>query len=128
MRIITFAETTPALLAGRKTVTRRDWKPQYAAKFHAGDELAAWDKNPRTKQGKQVAVIRLTADPVLERASDAPEEDFEGEGFGYMTEHGLRLFGGQKPEEVWAWWQASTQTQLWVVRFELVGVTDGGAL
>lgn len=34
MNIISFAWTTEALLCGQKSVTRRDWSDNYAAKFH----------------------------------------------------------------------------------------------
>jgi hypothetical protein len=36
MMTISFAWTTPALLAGHKTVTRRDWDAEYAIRFAAG--------------------------------------------------------------------------------------------
>ncbi|MFA7248069.1 MAG: hypothetical protein WC273_00375 [Dehalococcoidia bacterium] len=119
MRIISFAETTPALLAGRKTVTRREWKESYAYALNPGDLLQAWDKNPRTGKGKRVGTIRLTAAPRLEAARDVPDEDWEGEGFAYLAEHGLTLFGGATPREVFDGWRRSTNS-LWVVRFELV--------
>lgn len=41
MRIISFAWTSPALLAGAKTVTRRDWDDSYARRFSAGELVAA---------------------------------------------------------------------------------------
>lgn len=62
MRIISFAWTTPALLAGRKTCTRRDWTYGYAANFALGEEVAAYDRSPRAF-GQRVATIRLTALP-----------------------------------------------------------------
>ena len=57
--IISFAWTTPALLAGKKTVTRREWSDAHAAKFKPGDLVDAWDKLPRCKDSKKVAVIRI---------------------------------------------------------------------
>lgn len=57
--IISFAWTTQALLAGRKTVTRREWTDGHAAKFKPGDLVDAWDKLPRCKGSKKVAVIRI---------------------------------------------------------------------
>lgn len=121
MRIITFAETTAALLAGTKTVTRREWKPAYARTFTAGEMLQAWDRNPRTGKGKRVGTIRLTAAPQWEDAPPPPG-DFAAEGFEYMTAHGTTLFGGVTPGAVWAQW-CREPAGLWVVRFELIGVT-----
>lgn len=59
--IISFAHTTPALLAGKKTVTRRDWKPGHAAKFHSGLDVDAWDRSPRVKRARRVAEIRIVS-------------------------------------------------------------------
>lgn len=117
MRIISFAETTPALLAGRKTVTRREWADSWASKFHAGDLVAAYDRSPRAR-GKHVATIRLTRDPYQEAAELAPSEDFEAEGFGWMTEQGRTLWG-HSPLWQWRLWKHQNPV-LWVVRFELV--------
>ena len=44
--IISFAKTTGALLAGKKTVTRRDWPESHAKKYKAGDVAIAYDKQP----------------------------------------------------------------------------------
>lgn len=125
MRIITFAETTAALLAGAKTCTRREWKPNYARTFAAGEVLQAWDKNPRTGKGKRVGTIRLTAAPVLQRANEIPPSDWEAEGFAYMQHYGLTLFDGATTTEVFNGWRnAPDSVMLWVVRFKLIGVTQ----
>lgn len=55
MRIISFAWTTEAFLAGTKTVTRRMWKEAYVK---PGDLMQAWDKSPRAK-GKRVGTIKI---------------------------------------------------------------------
>lgn len=122
-RIITFAETTPAFVAGAKTVTRREWKPNYAKTFYAGETLQAWDKNPRTRQGHRIGTIRLTHAPDLEWSEAIPAEDYAREGFTYLEERGLTLFGGKTPREVWDAWHADPLF-LWVVRFEVVAVFD----
>lgn len=117
-RIISFAETTPALLAGAKTVTRRDWKSSFAAKWHKGSEAIAYSKSPRN-HGKPVARIRLTEDPVLESSASADRVDWEREGFAHMTDHGMTLFGGQTPMQVWQDWHLNPR-DFWVVRFEII--------
>lgn len=121
-RIISFAETTPALLAGEKTVTRREWQPQYAARWKAGDEALAYSKNPRAG-GKPVARIRLTAAPRLESTATIPPEDWEREGFRYLEGRNLTLFGGMEPADVWNDWLGRPR-DLWVVRFEVIEVFE----
>lgn len=122
--IISFAWTTPALLAGRKTVTRRNWLNRHADKFEAGILVDAWDKSPRFK-GKKVAVIRLTQEPVLEWIADMPDEDFEAEGFKFFQENPELIptaFNLKPTETMWdrfKFWREAGQT-LWVIRFEIV--------
>jgi hypothetical protein len=122
MKIISFAWTTPALLAGQKTCTRRDWEPRYGRMFgKAGDLVAAYDRSPRYK-GQQVGTIRLTYTPYQESTRDAPPGDYYAEGFGYLTEHGIKV-DGMMPMALWqAWHHERHAENLWVVRFELVEV------
>jgi len=117
MKIISFAWTTPALLANRKIVTRRDWSEDYAKRFKAGDLVAAYDKNPRNG-GKQVATIRLTCNPYRESTDIMPRSDYEAEGLAYLQEQGLRI-QGLSPYEFWEAWKAAKEV-LWVIRFQKV--------
>jgi len=121
--IMAFSWTTPALLAGAKTVTRRDWTPRHAAKFKAGQLVDAWNTTPRNVSGNphKVAVIRLTRDPYQELSSDIPAEDWYAEGFEYAMTHDLRFRKKTTAQEVWDFWKAEPHYQ-WVVRFELVEV------
>ena len=59
MKIISFAWTTPQLLARKKTVTRRDWNDGYARQFKTADMIQAYDKSARNG-GKRVALIKIT--------------------------------------------------------------------
>lgn len=118
MKIISFAWTTDALLAGAKTCTRREWSAGYARRFKKGELVQAWDKGPRMG-GKQVAIIRLTKAPYREYMADAPEADFEAEGLKWMAERGLSLPNHCTPYVLWATWKAMN-TRLWVIRFEVV--------
>ena len=120
MKIISFAWTTPALLAGVKTVTRRQWDPRDASTFHAGDLVAAYDRQPRYR-GRQVAVIRLTEDVYPEPSDLAPDGDWEAEGFGWLEERGLKV-DGLTPRAIWKAWHLYPR-DFFVVRFELVDVT-----
>ena len=117
MNIISFSWTTPALLAGRKTVTRRDWIESHARKFKAGYLVAGYDLSPRI-HGKKVAIIRLTADPYRENTADIPDSDYEAEGFKYLEENYPGL-GRRASNLFWHVWK-ETPITLWVVRFEVV--------
>lgn len=86
MKIISFAYTTPALLAGRKTVTRREWKDSWAERFKKDEFVQAYDKDARYG-GKKVAVIQLTEKPYKEELIKMPFADYEGEGFRYLDEN-----------------------------------------
>lgn len=127
MNIISFAYTTPALLAGAKRVTRRDWKPEHAAKFRAGMRCLAYDKSPRIG-GKSVAIIRLLKEPLFEPMVSTPDSDFEKEGFAWLVQNRplvWRKFAGEVGElDPWAWFNAWRQIggSRWVVRFELIDI------
>lgn len=132
-KIVSFAWTTPALLAGRKTVTRRDWSPDYGRLFRAGDIVIAYDRSPRNG-GKPVARLRLTADARLEPDADAPDADWEAEGFAWFWEREIARADRDDPGSVpagaiadrvsWegfaAWRRAGGRS--WVIRFEVIEV------
>lgn len=131
MHGLSFVWTSAALVAGRKTVTRRDWDARYAADFHAGDLAAAYDRQPRYG-GKPIATIRLTAAPAYEPMAAMPDGDYEGEGHAFYHEHPELLpktiqrvrVGAQDFDLAhFRTWQARDYS-MWVVRFELVSVAD----
>lgn len=119
--IISFAWTTDALLAGRKTCTRRDWNPAYAAKFTAGKVADAYDHLPRA-HGKKIGDVQIKRVPYPERLCDIPDEDYEGEGLKFMEEKGLRI-RGVEPIDWFNAWRDSTKV-MFVVRFDLVFPCD----
>lgn len=119
--IISFAWTTPALLAGRKTVTRREWPAHYARRFKAGTVHQAWSRSPRCRVGAyHVADIRLLEAPYLECSTDIPPSDWEAEGFAYLESIGATM-DGVRPQDLWDVWLLNPR-DLYVVRFELVRV------
>ncbi|AXR64547.1 hypothetical protein [Leptospira mayottensis] len=85
MKIISFGYTAAPLLAGRKTITRREWKDEYALKFHPGEIVQAYDKQPRFG-GKKIGEIRISwiikQSPLL-----MPDSDYEEEGFAWLDEN-----------------------------------------
>lgn len=118
VKIISFAKTTPALLAGRKTRTRREWSAKHAARFKAGELCQAWDHVPRVKGAKRVGTIRLTAAPRWEaKGAPVPMDDWEREGFAYLWEIGAMP---SELKDLWLDWIIHGSTGLWVVDFDPV--------
>src|SRR3989337_1720279 len=93
MRHISFLWTAPAFRARRKTY---------------GD--------------RRIGRIRLTAAPVREWTNEAPESDWEAEGFGYMESIGGSVHG-IRPRDLWRQWMEEP-VLMWVVRFEIIEVVD----
>jgi len=126
MRNISFAWTTPALVAGAKTVTRREWTDRYARWFKKDMLVAAYDRQPRFK-GKKVATLRLTADAKKERYNDVTDDDWEDEGFAWLQEHGINMPVYDKgrrrrmirPSVLFRTWRGNPDP-VWVVRFEVI--------
>jgi hypothetical protein len=87
-----------------------------------GDVVQAWDKIPRVSGAKRVGLIRITG---LKKENIAlmSEEDFEKEGFAYLAEQGIKMWG-KDPRTAFHDWIDTEQTY-WVVDFEIVSI--GGA-
>lgn len=129
MKIVSMAYTSPAVAAGKKCVTRRNWKESYAKTFHKGDSLEAWTRSPRNG-GRPLALIRLTAEPVSEPVGIKRQEDgyaeleakeviriWNEEGFAYLdTPEGDLLEAARR-------WHDS-QRGYWTIMFEILQVTD----
>lgn len=119
MKIISFAWTTPAIKARRKSVTRREWNPEYAARFMKGELLTGYDRSPRFK-GKPICKIRLLDAPQRQWSNHIPESDWEAEGFAYLESIGAKC-GWETPRGIWENWR-SDPILLYVVRFAIVEV------
>jgi hypothetical protein len=103
--IISFAWTTPAVKARRKTCTRRDWKEvyfqQWVQAYRAGRYTHdAYNKSPRCG-GHKFGEIRLVCEPYREALRDMPLEDLVLEG-GYWNSKAefIELFGGDPDKRV----------------------------
>lgn len=118
---ISFAWTTPALIRGEKSCTRRDWPDHYARLFVTactrGDLVAAYDRQPRFG-GKRVALIELLS-VTNELTSEAPAEDYVREGFVYLASIGMKV-DGMTPQALWREWKSEPDRRMWVIRFKLV--------
>ena len=121
MKTISFSWTVPALLAGHKTVTRREWKETWAKQFYAGEIVAAYDKATYLG-GKQVATIELLQAPYQERTSQAPPGDYDREGLAWMEQQQLTI-QGLSPRAFWDQWLAE-DLPVWVVRFKVLEVAN----
>lgn len=125
-RIISFAWTSPALLAGHKTVTRRDWNDDYAKGFRPDMIVSAYNRSPRHR-GERIAIIRIVS-VTKERDSETPDSDYAGEGFAWFEQHPEQLPKGERIcyletvtwESFERWRRGSGES--WVCRFELVEV------
>lgn len=124
MMHISFGWTAPAIEAQQKTCTRRHWKDSHARKFRQGDWVIACDK-ALFRGGKEIKVIKLTADPAREPISTMPDSDYEAEGFAYLAEH-PELIPASMPYDVsfmgFRFWRNSGAV-LWTVRFEYLNVS-----
>ena len=120
--IISFSWTTPALLAGAKTCTRRHWTPSHARKIRDGQLVDAWDRLPRVKGARKVATIRITAAPELQSTMQIPGSDWFAEGFDWLSHFGT-LDDAKVAHAIWTGWRSKAQL-LYVVRFELEALVD----
>ena len=87
--IISFAWTTPALLAGRKTATSRKWSAAYLRRMQKAYDLGdrrhqAWNKLPHAG-GCQVGWLTLTKRPVEKRIMHYTSEEVRAEGLNLRT-------------------------------------------
>ena len=119
MLIVSFAWTTPAVRARRKTRTRRSWSPSYAEKFRENSICQAYDKGPRVG-GVWIDYIRLVRAPWIQNTRELNQDDYELEGFAYMDEWGFLcppegILGRDFLER----WKAAAE-DVYVVDFEYV--------
>jgi hypothetical protein len=82
--ILSFALTTREFLSGKKTESRRFWKPEHLRRWQRAWDQGrltheAWDKIP-VAGGKRIGVFRLTARPYVEKLREMPEGDLTAEG------------------------------------------------
>lgn len=119
MKSISFAWTTLAVKALAKSCTRRDWSPEYAARFHEGLKVLGLNRNYRFG-GTPFCMIQLTRDPYRERTGLMTEKDFEDEGLLWMEHQGL-LIRGATPRVFFETWKAEDKL-VYVVRFSILEI------
>lgn len=123
--IISFARTTAALVAGRKSVTRREWTDRTFNQFanRCGEQVQAWSKSPRAG-GRKIGMIQLVS-VTKEPTHLIPDSDWEAEGFAYMEEHGIEIGKEQTCRQLWDMWRADPQKETAVIRFDLASLEPG---
>ena len=109
MTIISFAKTVEPLIQGRKSVTRREWTPEYGSKFRKGHICQAYDRSPRNG-GHRIGFIRITREPYQEILYDMPDSHLEREG-------GL----WKRKQDFWCEFEGGASAIVWVVEFEWLG-------
>lgn len=122
-KIISFARTTSAFIARRKTVTRRNWQDSYFARWKDGDPFQAWSASPRVKGAIKVGEGRIVT-VRREWTSEMPEDDYEAEGFTYMDEHGIAIGKELACIDFWKGWRERPEL-LTTVRFEVTAIEPG---
>lgn len=123
--ILSFARTTAALLAGAKSVTRREWSDRTYNMWEKriGQDFCCWSKSPH-RNGKLIAVARLvsvTRQPTFR----IPDSDWEAEGFAYMELHGINVDKDLSCAELWEQWRHDRELITSVIRFENVRPLEG---
>lgn len=116
MMIISFSWLAEAFKAARKDVTRRTWTPEYAKRVKPRKICQAYDKQPRFG-GKRIGYIHVNS-LTWEDISDMPDPDFENEGFKFMEEQGLNIWG-KPPRQAFEDWR-DEGGMYWVLRFNKV--------
>ena len=105
--IISMAWVGEAYVSGRKTRTRRKWVDAYAKRFKVGDFFQVYNKSPRMK-GRKIGESQVLGIK-QEHISLMPDEDFEKEGFAYMEEEGLKIWG-KEPRQAFEDWRRMDET------------------
>jgi len=134
MLIVSFAMTTAAFVAKRKSVTRREWSDEYYERVRRALEAAidrgekglrvqGWSASPHRKGKKigEAVITSLTREPT----HLIPDSDWEAEGFAYMTEHGINVDKNLSCEKLWRLWRQDREKVTAVVRFEVVSIEPG---
>jgi len=120
LKAISFAWTTPSVVAERKRHTRRFWKPHYAKRWHKGD--LAWALSRQYQYGgERVAIIEIQEEPYEENLKvwDKREEEFyELEGFGFLDDKKIAPANALSPLMQMTHWWLDTCESPFVVEFK----------
>lgn len=67
-------------------------------------------------------MIKLAYKPFVQPSDQAPPDDYEAEGFAYLSSIGAKV-DGHSPEALWRLWHSHAM-DFWVVRFEVVSIEE----
>ena len=124
--ILSFAWTTPAVVLGEKTETRRDWQPKTIAQFKKliGKDVEAWDRSPRFG-GHPFGIVKITGVTAERDSSKIRGASWTFEGFHVLQAIGATI-SKRTPEEVWRFWKYENEYPQTVVGFQLKELNDYG--
>ncbi|AVQ10684.1 Uncharacterized protein XB16_0337 [Leptospira santarosai] len=122
MKIISFGYTTAPLLAGRKTITRREWKDEYALTFRPGEIVQAYDKSPRFG-GKKIGELKISWIVKL-YLRNMPDSDYEEEGFAWLDENPEFIHKNFILKDMWKYFRMWRMfgKESWAIKFEPVNL------
>lgn len=99
--ILSFALTKDEFLSGRKTASRRDWKPEHLRRWQK-----AWDEGRHVHEavdkvlfagGSRIGQFKLTARPFLQPLHQMTPADLQAEGGMCRTVEDFCRFVAQPP-------------------------------
>lgn len=102
--ILSFALTTREFLSGKKTETRRDWKPRTLAMwqraFDSGDRFHDAVDRGLHRGGKRIGRFVLTARPFQQRLYQMEAADLKAEGGMCVNVIDFCNLIGKRPKDV----------------------------
>ncbi|KKL53620.1 hypothetical protein LCGC14_2273620, partial [marine sediment metagenome] len=119
---LSFGWLTPAVLAGQKTLSLRDWGPVEAQSWQRAQLAFCYDKEP-SKGGNKMALLRISHTPYKRQANKLRNSEFYAAGLMYAQSMGLRHPKGLTPEQIWSKIKESS-VEVWVVRYRVEQIYD----
>ena len=119
---LSFGWLTPAVLAGQKTLSLRDWGPVEAYSWKRAQLAYCYDDDP-DKGGNRVALLRISHTPYKRLTNKLRNSEFYASGLMYAQSMGLRHPKGLTPEQIWSKIKESS-VELWVVRYRVEQIYD----
>jgi hypothetical protein len=114
---ISMAYVWQAFVAGVKNVTRRNWTPEYAARWMPRTLHNVYNRSARFG-GQIIGQLRCLEVPYVEPTSIMPDNDYEAEGLAFLDAHPFLIPSHHIDFERWR----QDDELLYVLRFEVMRV------
>lgn len=127
MRAVSFAWTSPALVLGLKTETRRDWTKAW---LKPGEQFVATNKQRWFKGSVELAIC--TCEAIWQEDSRAFDDNaYEAEGFPFLQAIGAKFSKGVSADAVADFWKrpmfyGHEPFNHWVLRFRVEELLPAG--